>query len=479
MEPITPTQRDEPSAQPVSEPVQTPVSVTQPMQVHPPAQSNVVMGEVSTSSPAANHKKGVKRKKQAWIAVVSAALMVALLGGGYVFGVYLPSQPENLFGAALTNTGKGYEGVVDHLSDAKLDTYKGMKQTANFSIKADGVATDGNIAINTDDKNMKLTGTVGVAGSRMSIDVLAQKYNDTNYYDAYVKVGGIKGLGSMAGLPQLDALDGQWIMVDHTLFASLESSYIGGEDSMKAPTAADVMDAISSNAVVTQKYIFSDDPANAVLEQREVIGKETVDGRSLYHYKVAINKENAKEYVTKSAEALDKSKLGVWYKESADEPLSKRLDTEGMIKSIDGVKDTDTFDLWVDTETKLIYKIRVYDDKDYMDVGLDYENGDEIPFFVAIKSPNSSKSDSNLRMTFNKKNNSVDAQLSIKGADSNTGDMTLDFALEPSNEPVSITAPQDAKTLFEVMNSLGLGGMMTPDGGINPQILPQVPTISI
>jgi uncharacterized protein involved in exopolysaccharide biosynthesis len=45
-----------------------------------------------------------KSKKRLWI-VAGALLLALLLGGGYVFAVYLPNTPDNVYSSSLKNSG--------------------------------------------------------------------------------------------------------------------------------------------------------------------------------------------------------------------------------------------------------------------------------------------------------------------------------------------------------------------------------------
>src|SRR5688500_18121467 len=58
-------------------------------------------------------------KKKALVAAGAAAVVV-LGAAGYVFGFYLPNKPENVYKSALSNTGEGYQALIDYADNKEV-----------------------------------------------------------------------------------------------------------------------------------------------------------------------------------------------------------------------------------------------------------------------------------------------------------------------------------------------------------------------
>ena len=401
-------------------------------------------------------------------AIAGAAAVVVLGTAGYVFGFYIPNKPENVFNTALTNTGKGYDQLVDYLDDKELESkFKSASTEGTFKLESADFSTDGKFKAANDEKNATFSGDVGLGTTRLTIDGVAKDVDNSESPDLYLKLGGIKGLGEGFGMPELDTLDNQWITLDHSLidsYVNMAESAGGLEatDQMKAPTQEQAADGARVLGEVSKKYLFTDDEANAVFEMKKYIGKETVDGKETNHYDVKVNKAHLKAYYKELGEQLDKSKLNAWAKDAYDKDLSKLIDSEGMQKSVDDIKDTDTFGMWVNTETKLVHKVRFSESKNaaenYMEVGLNYAGGDEKPLFLNFRS-NQDGSDTSGSITFNINTKTdvfkIEADLEQKG--DNAVAMNLKAEIKPGASNFKAEAPEGAITLSEAFSRVGLG----------------------
>src|SRR5690606_10369733 len=109
-----------------------------------------------------------------------------------------------------------------------------------------------------------------------------------------------------------------------------------------------------------------------------------------YHYKAALNQDHLEDYCVALSHAVlstdaYKNVTGLTDDEIADE---KDRAKEGCkTQAGDTVKDTKTFDLWIDSKYKLIHKVRLYDPNDskiYTEIGQLYKGGDKLSLFVAV-----------------------------------------------------------------------------------------------
>jgi acyl-CoA-binding protein len=492
-EPATPTQPAAPSAgqvfapgtaQPAqtnSMPDQSSVSPTQ----NPSSASITPQPIISGSSlqQEGQKKKGFKPSKK--MAVI-LALPLIFIGSGAAayFGYVIPNKPENVWGTALANTGKGYDKLSEYAT-SKKET-KPMSVKGSFKVSGE-VAADGAFDGISDGKNGQLTGTVSAVGLKVNYDVRALE-SPGNTPDIYFKVDGIQGLGdlvgSYAGLigedsatlkKTLNGVNGQWYFVDHTLF----DQFAQGANGNLQITSSDVSGALKAVGDSSKQYLFTSDPAKMAVVVKQNVGKETQDGRKVYHYKVAVNKENLQAYNKSLCENLIKTKLFKLFSQntSGDEDFSKECqDATGISK----VKDTQTADAWVDLHTKLIHKIRIKEKdnaNNYVDIAQDYQGGDEFPFSIGLHSQDSVDNISTrdnqelsnptpapattvtglIKMKLNMKTDAFSAEANFDESGPVKSNGTFKLTLSPTTEKVKTEKPANSKTIIQLLNDLGFG----------------------
>ncbi|HEX9153257.1 MAG TPA: hypothetical protein VF809_00370, partial [Candidatus Saccharimonadales bacterium] len=362
------------------------------------------------SHGAVGHGAGGNVSRPRLIAIAGAAAIVVIGSAGYVFGYYLPNKPENIYKSALVKTGDGYDSFVNYINDKELTSkYKTVSFDGDMNIDSAGSEVSSTFQGKMDENNSTFSGEVDLGVAKIELDGVVKDVSGSESPDVYMKVKGIEGLGANFGMPAMDTLDSQWISVDHSIIERLvnQASSASGVDvtsSVSMPSQTDVADAARAVGAVSKKYLFTTDPANEVFKMKEYVGKETVDGKATNHYKVNVDKAHLKSFAKELGKALDKSKLNDWAKDSSGKSLSKLIDTDGMADSADGIKDGDTFDVWVNTSTKLVHKVRFTDSSNksnYMDLGFNYSGGDEKLFFINFHAEDDTESDVRLNMSVN------------------------------------------------------------------------------
>lgn len=399
-----------------------------------------------------------KPGKRKLFVLAGAALLLAASLAAYAFAYYLPNKPENVWGNALTNTSKGYQKLIDYAAADKLSKqYEVADLDGTFAYNSGDFQTDGTIQAKTDGQNTTFSGDMGIGIGRVNIDGVVKDAANSDSPDLYVKVEGIKGLGALAGMPQLDTLDNQWITLDHTFFDSFVADEEGSGASM--PSKADVVEAAEAVGSVNDKYLFTTDKADAVLDMSEYVGAEKLDGKDMKHFKVKANKANLKRYLEELGKELDKTKLNDWVEEIFDKPLSKQLKLEEAVKAADRLKGDETFDAWVNTKTQLLYKVRFTDAKDskdtYIDLILDYDGGNTLPFSIVMHTKDQGAT---LDMSVNMDTNVVmlAADMEDDSNDSNKVTGSFDFTIKPGSGEVEAEAPEGAVSLMEALSLIGL-----------------------
>lgn len=396
------------------------------------------------------------------MAVVLAVLIV--LGGGAsaaYFGYYVPNKPENIWKTALSRTGQGYQKLSDYVVNYGRAASKG--ETYSGSLKLSGaLAADGSFQGSADGSNSETTGSLSYLGVKAKLDVRTIR-SSSGTPDTYIKLDGLQGLGDLLGggdptyTSLFNGISGKWYFIDHSLIDQY-TSQLGGTDKL---TSADLKNLLNAIYTPSNTYIFSGDPSKEVLAVKQRIGREKQDGRSVYHYKVGVNKDNLKNYNNALCDSLSKDKIYKLLSGADPTSLVECKDTS----DINDIKDYDTADVWVDTHTKLIHRIHFTLDsqgaKSSLDIGQDYQGGDEMPFFLDYKdSSQGSTSTLHLGLTLNTSTNklSLDGTLNTNGRtadDKETGE--LKFSLQPRGETLKVDKPANAKNALQLLNDLGIG----------------------
>lgn len=414
---------------------------------------------------------GIGKNKKLLIGGIAGALL--LLGGSAAayFGVVLPNKPENVWKSAIENTGKGYDKLVDY-ADSQKDT-KGAKLDGKFKFEGAGTVADGTVNGKYDEKNSETKVTLGASGVRFEAIFLTNIPDGAKNPDVYTKISGLKGIDQLLG-PQaggigasLASFDNQWYFVDHTIFDQAEKAAAEENQAAASLTTEDFTAFARDIGSVSDEYLFTDNPSKAVLVVKQNVGKETMDGRSVYHYKVGVNKANLKDYNKALCDKVLESKV---YKAlsmgtSSDELKAECYDT----KDIDSINENDTVDVYVDLKTKLIRIVRIAqkdNSNNYFDMGLLYTGGDEFPFVIRGQANQDGvEAKGELKMVLNTKSNKVTIIGNLDGKQSGeTYKLTLDATAEPSNDKVEFKKPEGAKSLLEAYGGL-LGATGAAGGG--------------
>lgn len=424
-------------------------------------------GGLPTNGPAStafvSGKNRMSRRNKVLIGA-GAAAVVTLGVVGYAFGYYLPNQPSNVYGRALSNTSKGYDKLIEYAGNKDLaKKFEAQEMNGTVNVTGDGASGDGSFEMKSDkDGNATMSGDFGMSGVRVNFEGLMKDVENSGSPDMYFKVKGLKGIDQLVGT-QLEQFEDKWVSIDHSFFGSYAANLQGsaGEGTeLKSPTQEQIVDAANKVGEVNKAYLLTDDKSKAVFEMKQYKGKEVVDGKNTMHYEVKANKDRLKNYVDELGKALDKSKLNQWAQDSYKKDLSELVNTDDLKSEVNNMKD-DTFDMWVNTKTKMIHKIRLeMSNKDYTDIGLSYDGGDEYPFFI-----NSKEGDNtfNLGLSLNTKTNVVKIKADMKTIGESAMTLKVGMEIKPSTGKVEVTPPTDTMPLMEALGGFLGAGMLGDD----------------
>lgn len=465
-----------PSGIVVSEPPAPPAAAPEPEA--PPGRpvvigsGPIISAETYTNSPpeiiSANSQPAKRRLLKKPVLIAGLTTLV-LLGGSAAayFGYYVPNKPQNVWSRALVNTGKGYDKLAEYSQNQFGAKAGGVSLKGSYKITGLAVA-DGTFEGKSDSSNGEFTGSLSASGVKVNLDTRIIK-SASGSPDIYFKIDGLKGIGTLfsgAGSQYekaLNGIDGSWYFIDHTLF----DQYASGANSSLQITQDDVHSVLKAVGDASKQNVFTNDPAKMAFSVKQNIGKEKQDGRNVYHYKAAVNKENLKQYVSALCDNLKNSNLKKFFNGDSKQ-VTSALGCDTANTAVANFDDKRTADVWVDLRTKLIHKVRFTDtnNKDnYFDVGQDYQGGDNFPFNLSFHSKSSGTTTTgDINLGLNMKTNTLNVKGSVKdnGADNLGG--SLDFSVSPNSSKVNVEKPANAKTLIQLLNDFGFSDFFSGAG---------------
>lgn len=405
-------------------------------------------------------------KKKPLIIAAGITAVVILAGVGGVFGLYLPSTPENVWKNGLNRTGETMESLVaEATTKERMDAYKTSELTGTFEATSSDFSVKGNLgskqSLITTDTNLDIALTSdGQTEKTLNIDIMSELAEGKLLPDMYVRVAGIQEMGLGMFFPEIGQYENRWIVLSSDYLESV----VNTSETKNEFTADDVAEVAGAASGVTREYVFSTEQDKAVLTMKEFVKTEkTSDGITAHQYKVMINKDNARKYCKAMVEAVMETnaykkleEAGSSYLYDSKERALKDCDEGGNDKQEDA-----EFDMWIDKQRKLIHKVRIESDSsgEYMEFGQAYTGGDEMPLFVRAIS-DKEESNGELKLVVNRKTSVVKGNFNFADEGSNEYQVTIDFEFKPIDGEVTIEKPTDAVPIQTILQQLGMDDVL-------------------
>jgi hypothetical protein len=392
-----------------------------------------------------------------------AAVVVALVAGAY-FAVIVPNSPTHMYSTGLERSGKALNTLVATATAKKqLEAYTSSQLDGSFSVKAGGQTYSGTIGSRYDKQNSDSTISYnGEANKDLTVKVLTSLAKDAKYPDIYFNVSGLQAMGLTAMMPSLATYDGKWISVTSSYIESLiKESGASSNSGSFSFTAEDAASLAKIAADKTSEYVLTGDTTKAVFEQDKFVGKETTDGVSANRYQVSINQSHLTAYCTDLSSSILSSDA---YKHLAGNPTDKSIADQKQNATKDCQKKPTgsqkiNYELWINTKTKLVYKLRATQTSDkntYVEVGQNYTSGNVLPVFANFHS-DKDKYDAKLTFTADLEKSTSTAHLTATMSSSTPTTITADLSFKPYSGDVKITVPATSYPLEQVLKAFGLG----------------------
>jgi len=399
--------------------------------------STPVVGLVNTIEPPKSRKK----PKALLMGVILAVVLLFVGSAGAYYGLIVPNSPENVWEAALINTGEAYDEVAAFVITNEVA--KGFNIDGNFDYKYDDARLSGDFMVKSYGSEFTVDINLKQEEFAATFNVLSVAKEESLVPDVYIRLEKLENLASISDSFTAEVYKdyvGNWYSLSDLDEGVLETTT---DTEFSQQDYQELADAVGS---VMKDFVFTSDEQKAVLELVEVVGSETFYDQDTYHYKVKLVPANFALFQAALETKLQETKIG--------QALNGELDAESYSETLtSNFEEGQTYDVWVNKKTKLLQTIRDYNDDaaSYADIGQLYEGGDVIPVFLnLVNKNNDSTSETFLKLSLNRADSS--ARLEARyGGDGRGDDFTLMSNFKPNDQPLNITAPENAQSILSVL----------------------------
>ncbi|CAN5639456.1 hypothetical protein BH23PAT2_BH23PAT2_03540 [soil metagenome] len=435
---------------------------------------DVTKPTVDSSAPVAGQTPagGKKHPKKKLLIIGGVVALTLIAVAGFVFGYYIPNQPDNVYSTGLDRTGEVLqELILEATEEDALEAFSQSEVTMSAVVTAEGNEINGTFTSKLNDVSSDSQLGISVASDTpdqdmdIALSILTDLQADNRFPDVFLRFSGYRGLGLEGFVPGIDAYDGKWIAITADYIEENFGEYIDEEVETDGDiTHEDITELATVTTDVTNRYIFTSDPENAVFENREFVGEEQLDDVTAYRYVVGLNIANAKKYCAEISEQVIntqayKKMLGLSDEDVTDAVAEAR---ESCEEDVEISQDDTTFDMWIDKKYKLIHKVRVYEQEtrdNYIEIGQNYTGGNNLSIFALYHNE-----EDNLDWTFEASTNpetsvtSGSSKLTKNGE--NPVDMDITFEIKPYSGDINVERPTDVLDVQDVLEALGNGSVL-------------------
>lgn len=435
--------------------------------------SSVNLSALNDTTPAVDIPK---KSKKRLIMLSAFGSFIVLLAIAYVFLIFMPSKPANVYAIAIVRSGEALDKVTKKVTKkSQLDRYKKAEYSGSAKLKVSPLKIDGTMGLKFDESHLDMNINAKVSQDGQTektykAQLLTELNKNATYPDIYFIINGIKDLGLNQTIQKIEKFDNTWIKVDEKYikdtidqYKSLLSS--GGDKDVTENnpniTNDDISELTNISTNLVKDFVFTDNQSKSILVNKKFIAKEKSEGLNTYHYEMGLNASNVKSFCKEGASRFADSSIYKKFSNAKPDDINKAK--EDAKKSCDEINEADinkqNFDMWVDAKYKLVHKIRVYDEisKDiYTEIGQIYKGGDDLHFFVNF---DDKKEASFIRFTLDTNTSNLVSKGRLTAdfkSDNDKGNVELSFTGKPLEGEVKLKKPTNPKSIQDLLKELGL-----------------------
>lgn len=415
-----------------------------------------------------DNKQKLNKSKKLPILIGAGLFIVAV--AGFVFGYYIPNQPENMYSRAIDRTGSAIDELVLQATEAEQLDQLGRMQlsgnmkytddagtyTADFSSQYESGTSDHSVNVTNKDNREEEEAVFGFSLITDSID-------DSRFPDIFFQIRNVEALGLSGFIPGITEYDSQWIEISSQYLEENVGEFLAEaeDEQLEDITLEDYADAVRVLTQKTTERMFSSGD-DGLLELDEFAGDEEINGMRTYRYSVNINQDNAYEYCEEISRAVvDLDLFNQLSVSLSEDELAEQVEQaiDDCQSSVDDIIEDTDIEMWVDRSTRLIHKFRFSekdDNQEYLEIGQRFNGGDTIDlFFVSNSGERKTRAETATTVNFedNTSNITVNAE--------NTSDdflrayeMTLTIDIQPLDSSITVERPADSVSIETVIEDI-------------------------
>ena len=408
--------------------------------------------------------KDLPRKK---LFSIIGGIVGILILAGFVFGFYIPNQPENVWNTGLNRTGKALEIVYEKLSsEESLESLGSSKISGDVKLTGPGIDFSGTISATYDSEKSKgdvriLSGFNGDQEQKLQLDFQSEIRDTNTYPDIFLRLSGVKSYLEGFGLGQLSELDGRWLSINaEYLEENLSRSTENNQNNNLS--SEDIREVTKVSIDTIKEYFFTSETDKAVLQLKDFVGEEEVNGLKTNRYTATVNKQNIERFCEAWIDKLyeTESFASSTFVDQSDKDKSRENDKKSCKNLVAELSEGEEVEVWIDKKYKLIHKIRINDDKEqgrYLDIGQIYSGGDDLTIFIEFND-DQNKTTGKLEITTNMKSYESSINLDINSSLVNA---QVNLEIKPNQEEIELENPENALPIEELINGF-TGNTQTP-----------------
>jgi hypothetical protein len=419
--------------------------------------------ETNTEKSGVKVPKNNKLTKPTLISIIVLGILFVAGIGAAAYTQAVLNNPDRIWDDALQNTKSGFEEVSSVLSEATISGGN-IKGTLNIESP---VVVSSSLEGSWSDEEAQILSTTSITGVKLNSELIAVNNEDDNASDIYLKIDGLDSLSLFSELlvpgsrPLLQAANNNWY--------KLQSNDL--EELSQIPNELDKIDVNNYDQEVgrfkslLENFLYNADDSQNVVSY-EPVGREDFNGNDSYKYKVTINESRSQEFLNEIGMLIEESELSS-LKDNNESMESLDIDT--LLKENDDI--LPEIEVWVDMSTRYFRNVRLYIPQDtermdgYIDIGLDYKGGDEMPFYINLVSDTA---DAKLNLLLTSTLN-IDLKVLDLGFD-----LTAFYEQQPiraygtlnivpGEASVEVEAPKEYESIDSLIEDIGLLGILNPD----------------